>query len=93
LVNRFFDIVSVQKITAKLLLDSLMLGLQTVIGLTVLAFYHPFLLGYDVGLLAMMSIVLWAIGRGAIKTAKDESQLKYETAALVTRNCPAPDNV
>ncbi|MFT7630757.1 MAG: putative ABC transport system ATP-binding protein [Mariniblastus sp.] len=81
LVNRFFDIVSVQKITAKLLLDSLMLGLQTIIGLTVLAFYHPFLLGYDIGLLAMMSIVLTFIGRGAIKTAKDESQLKYETAA------------
>jgi putative ABC transport system ATP-binding protein len=81
LVNRFFDIVSVQKITSKLLLDTLMLGLQTIIGLTVLAFYHPFLLGYDVGLLAMMSIVLWIMGRGAVKTATAESQLKYETAA------------
>jgi len=81
LVNRFFDIVSVQKITSKLLLESLMLGLQTIIGLTVLAFYHPFLLGYDIGLLTMMTIVLWLMGRGAIKTATDESQLKYETAA------------
>ena len=45
LVNRFFDIVNVQKVTAKLLLETLMLGLQTVIGLSVLAFYHPFLLG------------------------------------------------
>lgn len=81
LVNRFFDIVNVQKITSKLLLDSLMLGLQTVIGLSVLAFYHPFLLGYDIGLLAMMTVVLYVIGRGAIGTAKDESQSKYETAA------------
>ena len=81
LVNRFFDIVSVQKITAKLLLDTLMLGLQTIIGLSVLAFYHPFLLGYDVGLLAMMTLVLWFMGRGAVQTAKEESQLKYETAA------------
>ncbi len=81
LVNRFFDIVTVQKVTAKLLLESLMLVLQTVIGLSVLAFYHPFLLGYDIGLLAIMSIVLWVIGRGAVKTAKEESQLKYETAA------------
>ena len=81
LVNRFFDIVTVQKVTAKLLLESLMLVLQTVIGLSVLAFYHPFLLGYDIGLLAIMTIVLWVIGRGAVKTAKDESQLKYETAA------------
>jgi len=81
LVNRFFDIVNVQKVTSKLLLNTLMLGLQTVIGLTVLAFYHPFLLGYDIGLLAMMTVVLWFIGRGAVETAKDESQLKYETAA------------
>ena len=81
LVNRFFDIVNVQKVTAKLLLETLMLGLQTVIGLSVLAFYHPFLLGYDIGLLTIMAIVLWFIGRGAVKTAKDESQLKYETAA------------
>ena len=36
LVNRFFDIVNIQKITSKLLLESLMLILQTVIGLTVL---------------------------------------------------------
>lgn len=81
LVNRFFDIVNVQKVTSKLLLDTLMLALQTVIGLTVLAFYHPFLLGYDVGLLAMMTIVLYFMGRGAVKTAIEESQLKYETAA------------
>ena len=81
LVNRFFDIVNVQKITAKLLLDTLMLVLQTAIGLSLLAFYHPYLLGYDVGLLALMTIILYLIGRGAVKTAKEESQLKYETAA------------
>lgn len=81
LVNRFFDIVNIQKITSKLLLDTLMLGLQTIIGLTVLAFYHPFLLGYDIGLLAMMTIILYFMGRNAVTTAKDESQLKYETAA------------
>ncbi|MEL7498645.1 MAG: ATP-binding cassette domain-containing protein [Planctomycetota bacterium] len=81
LVNRFFDIVTVQKVTSKLLLETLMLALQTVIGLSVLAFYHPFLLGYDIGLLIMMTVILWFIGRKAIQTAKDESQLKYETAA------------
>ena len=81
LVNRFFDIVSVQKITSKLMLDTLMLLLQTVIGLSVLAFYHPFLLGYDIGLLIMMTVVLWLIGNGAIRTATEESELKYETAA------------
>ena len=81
LVNRFFDVVNLQKITSKLLLDTLSLFLQTIIGLSVLAFYHPFLLGYDIGLLTMITIVLWFIGRGAVRTAKEESQLKYDTAA------------
>lgn len=81
LVNRFFDIVTVQKVTSKLLLDTLMLALQTVIGLSVLAFYHPFLLGYDIGLLVIMTVVLYVIGRGAIQTATHESQSKYEMAA------------
>lgn len=81
LVNRFFDIVTVQKVTSKLLLETLMLALQTIIGLGVLAFYHPFLLGYDIGLLVMMTIILYFIGKGAVRTATDESQLKYETAA------------
>lgn len=81
LANRFFDVFNIQKITSKLLLDSLMLVLQTVIGLTVLAFYHPFLIGYDVGLLILMTVVLYVMGRGAVNTAKEESQSKYETAA------------
>ncbi len=68
-----------------------MLVLQTVIGLTVLAFYHPFLLGYDIGLLAMMTIVLLLIGRGAVKTAQKESQLKYETAAWLQEIVRHPD--
>lgn len=81
MVNRFFDIVNIQKITSKLFLETLMLGLQTIIGLAVLAFYHPFLLGYDIALLVMMTLVLWLIGRGAVRTAKSESKLKYRTAA------------
>ena len=81
LVNRFFDVVTVQKVTAKLLLDTLMLFIQTIVGLTLLAFYHPFLLGYDIGLIFMMSVVLTIMGRGAVKTAIDESAIKYQTAA------------
>ncbi len=81
LVNRFFDVVTVQKIVSKLLLSSLLLVLQTLIGMTVLAFYHPFLLGYDIGLLLMMTVILFFIGRGAVRTATAESATKYRTAA------------
>ncbi len=91
LVNRFFDVVSVQKITSKLLLETLMLILQTLIGLTVLAFYHPFLLGYDVGLMLMMAVILVVMGRSAIRTATGESAMKYKTAAWLQEIARHPD--
>ena len=81
LLNQFFDVFNVQKITAKLLLDTLTVVLQTAIGLSVLAFYHPFLLGYDIGLIAIMVVILFVIGRGAVQTAVAESKTKYKTAA------------
>jgi putative ABC transport system ATP-binding protein len=51
LVNRFFEIAPVQKITGGLLLDAISIVLRTFIGMAVLAFYHPFLLGFDLVLL------------------------------------------
>ncbi|MGL4551912.1 MAG: peptidase domain-containing ABC transporter, partial [Gemmataceae bacterium] len=42
LVNRFFDVLTMQKAAATLLLDGLAVLIQGVIGLTVLAIWHPF---------------------------------------------------
>lgn len=81
LVNRFFDIITVQKVSAKLLLDWLTLVLNTVIGMVVLALYHPWLLGFDVVLLAMLAFIVFILGRGAVATSIKESKYKYATAA------------
>jgi len=81
LVNRFFDVVTVQKTTAKLLLDGLYLVLSTVVGMVVLAFYHPWLLAFDAVLLAMLAAIVFVMGRGAVATSIKESKLKYQTAA------------
>lgn len=81
LVNRFFDVVTVQKVCATLLLDGISLALYTVIGMLVLSFYHPWLLGYNVVLLAALAFIIFVLGRGAVYTATKESKLKYKTAA------------
>ena len=81
MVNRFFDIVNVQKITSKLLLESLLLILQTVIGLTRSGVLPPLPARLRHRIDRVMTIVLYVIGRGAVKTAKQESAMKYETAA------------
>ncbi|MCA8922936.1 MAG: ATP-binding cassette domain-containing protein [Planctomycetes bacterium] len=80
LVNRFFDVATLQKVGAKLLLDGLTVVLSAGIGLIVLAFYHPLLLAFDVFLLAALAFVIGAMGRGAMTSAIKESSAKYAVA-------------
>ncbi|HNO79062.1 MAG TPA: ABC transporter ATP-binding protein [Phycisphaerae bacterium] len=90
LVNRFFDVLTVQKVGATLLLDGVAVVLQTVIGLLILAFYHPFLLAFDVVLIAGIAIILFIMGRGAIRTAIEESKAKYAVAASLEEIARSP---
>jgi len=83
LVNRFFDVVTVQKVTASMLLDGFTLVLSTIIGMAVLAFYHPWLLGFDIVLLSMIAFAVIVLGRGAITTSIKESKMKYKTASFL----------
>lgn len=80
LVNRFFDVLTVQKASAVLLLDGITLILQTFIGLILLGTYHEWLLGFDLFLIVGL-IVLTLLGWGATATAIDESKAKYMVAS------------
>jgi len=77
LVNRFFEIATVQKVASSLLLDAVSIVLQTFVGMAVLAFYHPYLLGFDMVLLMLIAFITFGLGRGAVKTAVKESKAKY----------------
>ena len=54
--------------------------LTTMIGLILLAFYHPFLLGFDIVMVIAMISIIWVLGRGGIQTAIEESITKYRVA-------------
>lgn len=77
LVNRFLEVAIVQKVTAALLVDGVAILLTTLISMSVMAFYHPFLLGYDVVLLALLATIFFGFGRNGVKTAIQESRTKY----------------
>ncbi len=81
LVNRFLDITTLQKVSAQLLLEGVSLVLAALVGMTVLSFYHPWLLGFSVLLLCLVIGGLVVLGRGAIRTGIDESKLKYRITA------------
>ncbi|OYP28930.1 peptidase domain-containing ABC transporter [Rhodopirellula sp. MGV] len=80
LANRVFDIMTIQKASATLLLDGISIVLTTILGLVLLAFYHPFLLGFDIVLVITMVVLTWVLGRGGIRTAIEESKTKYAVA-------------
>jgi putative ABC transport system ATP-binding protein len=77
LVNRFLEVAIVQKVTAALIVDGIAILLTTLIGMSVMAFYHPFLLGYDVLLLVLLATIFFGFGRNGVKTAIQESRTKY----------------
>ncbi len=81
LVNRFFDVLTVQKSASTFLLDGLSLVLSAGIGMLVLAFYHPALLAFDLVLVVSVSGLLWGLGRRGPYTAIRESKAKYRVAA------------
>jgi len=77
LVNRFFDVLTVQKVSATLLMDGITVVLQTTIGMIVVAFYHPLLLALDIVLVGIILFIIFGLGRGAITAAISESIRKY----------------
>ncbi|GIW97079.1 MAG: hypothetical protein KatS3mg111_0412 [Pirellulaceae bacterium] len=80
LVNRFFEVVTIQKVVSQFFLDGISLVLTTFIGMAVLAFYHPWLLGFDVALLVLILVIIFVLGRGAVPTSLEESKKKYQMA-------------
>ena len=81
MINRFFDTLTLQKSSSKLLLALTNLLLQTGVGMTVLAFYHPFLLVFVLCLLGAVVLILFLFGLGGVRTSIAESIIKYEVAA------------
>ncbi len=90
LTNRFFDVVTLQKVSTQFLLDAVDLVTVGLIGMVVLAVYHPFLLGFDVALLVSVGVIVFVLGRGGVRTSIQESKYKYSTAAWLEEiaRCP-----
>lgn len=90
IVNRFFEVASVQKCLATLLVDGVQIVMTTIVGLAVLAFYHPYLLVFAVVMIGLLAFLLLGLGAGGIRTSIAESAAKYDFAAWLEdlARCP-----
>ncbi|WP_373531844.1 peptidase domain-containing ABC transporter [Vampirovibrio sp.] len=80
LLNRFFDIIKVQKSMAKLLLEGPAAILQILVGLVLMAIYSPLLLGFDMFVLLFLGFTAFILGRNGVNTSLNESVEKYRIA-------------
>jgi len=77
----FFDVLTLQKSGASLLLDALALVLQIAVAMVLLAFYHPYLLVFDVLLALILAGIIYSSYRHATTSALLESKSKYKVAS------------
>ena len=91
-VNYFFDVVTLQKGVAKLLLDVPLASIQLVFGLLVLSFYHPVFIVFGFFLLFVLVLVMRYSGHKGLEASIKESDYKYKVAAWleeIARNISA----
>ena len=81
LANRFFDTLTIQKGTSKLLIDFSTALLQIVFGILLLSLYHPFFIFFGV----LLSFLLYSIFRfsfqAGLSSSLKESKYKYKVVS------------
>lgn len=80
LVNRFFDILNVQKGISNILIDMSSALIQIFFGLGLLSFYHPYFIFFGILLVAALGIIGYFSGSKGLKTSLLESKYKYKLA-------------
>jgi len=81
LINRFFDVLTVQKGLYKLLFDFSVASLQILFGLILLSLYHPFFIAFGFFLIFVLMIFFRLTSRRGLETSLQESQNKYEVVS------------
>ncbi|MFK7796095.1 MAG: peptidase domain-containing ABC transporter [Aureispira sp.] len=80
LANRFFDTLTIQKGMPKILVDLSAASFQIVLGLTLLALYHPFFVVFGLVLLLLIAIVVTSTFSPGLSSSLLESKYKYKVA-------------
>ena len=81
LMNRYFDIMILQKGISKLLLDVPTATIQILAGLLLLTLYHPLFIFFGILVVLVIVLILYLSGNRGVETSLQESKHKYKMAA------------
>ncbi len=80
LMNRFFDIISIQKSLTKVLIDFSTASILTIFGLIVLSLYHTFFIAFSIILVVLVYFIFKLTYKKGLETSLKESKHKYAVA-------------
>jgi ABC-type bacteriocin/lantibiotic exporter with double-glycine peptidase domain len=92
LVNRFFDILTVQKSLAKIIIDFSTAILQIVFGLILLSFYHSFFILFGLLLVSLVFVIIKYTSKKGLETSLEESKYKYKVVSWLEELARARDS-
>lgn len=78
LVNRFFDVITLQKGLPKFLIDLFAAIIQILFGLLLLSLYHPSFIFFSIALLVVLFLIFFFTGPSALQSSINESKYKYK---------------
>lgn len=78
LANRFFDTITIQKGTSKLLIDFSTALLQITFGIILLSLYHPFFIFFGILLMVLLYSIFKFSYKSGLSTSLKESKYKYK---------------
>lgn len=81
LANRFFDTLTIQKGTSKLLIDFSSALLQIVFGIILLSLYHPFFIVFGLLLLLLLYSIFKFSYNSGLSSSLKESKYKYKVVS------------
>ncbi len=92
LMNRFFDIVSLQKGLSGVLIDLTASLIQIIFGLLILTFYHPVFIAFSAFLILITYFFIKYTYKKGLESSLKESKYKYYTASWLQQVARAKES-
>jgi ABC-type bacteriocin/lantibiotic exporter with double-glycine peptidase domain len=92
LMNRFFDVLSLQKSLSKIIIEFPTAILQILFGLTLLSLYHPFFILFSILLVVLVVLIMRLTTKRGLETGLQESKYKYKVVSWLEELARSKDS-
>ena len=91
LMNRFFEVLTIQKSLSKIIIDFSSAILQILFGLILLSLYHPFFILFSIFLVILVFSIIKFTSKKSLETSLSESKYKYKLVSWLEELSRAKD--